>query len=110
MRANRLVFSCLLTALILTGSALGQGRVPDGLQALYGFQEEAGPTVQDISGVGSPLDLTIADPGAVSWIPGGGLTITSPTLISSGGPAPKIIGGLTATNALTIEPLSLIHI
>ena len=45
----------------------------------------------DVSGVGSPLDLTVADPDNVSWIAGGGLSIDSATFVESAGSATKFI-------------------
>ena len=51
-----------------------------------------------ILGVGTPLDLSITDPGAVSWQPGGGLALNTPTVIKSSGPATKVI-----TAAMTKE-------
>ncbi|MCK9995419.1 MAG: putative Ig domain-containing protein [Candidatus Krumholzibacteria bacterium] len=103
MRSAYLFFLILLLISTATGPALGQGRVTDGQQALYGFEEGSGSTVHDISGVGSPLDLAINDPGAVTWIPGGGLTLNLPALISSAGPATKIIESAMTSNALTVE-------
>ena len=69
----------------LTDDKLGDiplpgGRVSDGLLALYTFDEGSGSTVHDVSGVGTPLDLTIANTGAVSWLPSGGLTFNSATI------------------------------
>src|SRR4051812_3429635 len=58
------------------------GRVKDGLAALYKFQGIAGAPVPDVSGAGEPLDLTIADLGAVTIAPDG-LTIDAPTILSS---------------------------
>ncbi|MGB9347456.1 MAG: hypothetical protein WCA90_15600, partial [Ilumatobacteraceae bacterium] len=40
----------------------------------YDFGEGSGSTVGD-SGSGVPLDLTIGDPGSVSWVSGGGLSV-----------------------------------
>ncbi|MEM9610669.1 MAG: malectin domain-containing carbohydrate-binding protein [Actinomycetota bacterium] len=56
----------------------------------------------DSSGVGAPLDLTIADPGAVNWTVDG-LEITGNTEITSGGPATKINTAVAASGELTIE-------
>ena len=46
-------------------------RVTDGLQVLYNFAEGEGSVVHDVSGVGTPIDLTIANPAATTWIYGG---------------------------------------
>jgi hypothetical protein len=79
------------------------GRVSDGLQVLYDFAEVSGATVYDISGVGSPMNLTIRDPGNVSWIPGGGLSIDDIALIDSDGAATKIIDACQLSSELTLE-------
>jgi hypothetical protein len=76
----------------------------EGLQALYVFQKEGdGKIVRDVSGVGVPLDLTIADPTKVEWLNGGGLRIKQSTLIKADQPALKIIQSCRNTNELTIE-------
>ncbi|PYQ59813.1 MAG: hypothetical protein DMF53_18175, partial [Acidobacteria bacterium] len=46
-------------------------RVTTGIQARYDFNEGSGSTVNDTSGVGTPLNLTIASPSSVTWISGG---------------------------------------
>jgi hypothetical protein len=75
----------------------------DGLVALYDFNEGGGSTVQDISGIGTPLDLNIVEPGMVTWEAGGGLTINASTAIRSSGPATKIINAIKSSQELTIE-------
>ena len=92
----------------LTDDKLGDiplpgGRVSDGLLALYTFDEGSGSTVHDVSGVGTPLDLTIANTGAVSWLPSGGLTFNSATIAASPGHASKISSAAIANNAITVE-------
>ncbi|MCP4717283.1 MAG: hypothetical protein GY868_19345, partial [Deltaproteobacteria bacterium] len=77
-------------------------RVTDGLQVLYTFEEGSGTTVNDVSGVGTSLDLTLENAAAVTWI-AGGLVINTPTIIASSGPAAKIINTATVTNEITIE-------
>lgn len=62
-----------------------------------------GTAVKDTSSFGSPLDLTITEPSDVSWIGGGGLEITSATIIESGVAATKIYNALTATDEMTLE-------
>lgn len=79
-----------------------QERVIQGLQALYTFAEGGGQTVRDVSGVGNPLPLKIADATAVAWR-ADGLTLTSPTLLSSGQPAGKIQSACQASGAVTLE-------
>ncbi len=68
----------------------------------YVFNEGSGDVVHD-SGIGAPLDLTVGDLASVSWISGGGLSLNSPTIVVSDGPATKIIDACMATNEITIE-------
>lgn len=85
------------------GAVFQEGpRATDGLLALYDFREGGGSAVRDVSGVGAPLDLTIQDPGAVTWLEGA-LAINSNTVIQSPGPAAKLIEAITASNELTFE-------
>ena len=84
----------------LSGSGPG-GRVVDGLIALYNFDEGSGSVVRDASGA-SGIDLTIANPGNVTWNPGS-LTIDAPTSISSNGPAGQLANFCRTTNAVTLE-------
>ena len=79
------------------------GRVTDQLQADYDFSAGSGSRVNDISGTGSALDLSIADPANVTWLPDGGLQVNAATTISSGGAASKIISAAKASNELTLE-------
>ncbi len=74
-----------------------------GLLALYGFSEGSGDTVADVSGVGTPLDLTVSNLAAVSWLPGGGISIDSATAIKSAGAASKLINAFQASEALSVE-------
>jgi hypothetical protein len=78
------------------------GRAEDGLVALWGFGDGAGATVADLSGIPPTLNLTIADPANVTWNTGS-LTVDVGTIISSVGPATKIIQACQASNELTIE-------
>ncbi|MEM6316437.1 MAG: collagen-binding domain-containing protein [Bacteroidota bacterium] len=78
-------------------------RVSDGIVALYNFKEASGNTVKDVSGNGTPLDLTIENTNNTTWIGDCGLSIDSETKIASSGNATKIIDALKASNALTIE-------
>jgi VCBS repeat-containing protein len=77
-------------------------RVATGIQARYNFNEGSGSTVSDSSGVGTPLNLTVASPTSVSWI-SGGLKVNTATSIASPGSATKIISAAQASNALTVE-------
>ena len=69
---------------------------------LYELEEGSGTTVNDTSGVGVPLNLTVENAGAVSWV-SGGLSITSSTIVESAGAATKIINSLMASNEISIE-------
>ena len=105
---RRLQSIFLLAALVFAVAAMTPGaaqaaRVSSGIQALYGFAEGSGLTVQDLSGTGSPLDLTISDGGAVTWLLGGGLAVNSSAAISSGVAATKVITALQVSNEMTIE-------
>ncbi len=80
----------------------GPSRVSEGLVVLYEFGEGAGSVVGDSSGVGVPLDLSVADPGSVSWS-SGGLSVDAATVISSGGPATKVADAVGASGELTVE-------
>jgi hypothetical protein len=84
-------------------SRAGAGARPEGTLVLYTFAESAGDTVRDVSGAGDPLELKIADPQAVTWTKGGGLTVRSPVLIASAGPAGKVTAAVTQSGAITIE-------
>ncbi|HSS52695.1 MAG TPA: Ig-like domain-containing protein, partial [Thermoanaerobaculia bacterium] len=77
-------------------------RIITGIQARFDFNEGSGSTVNDTSGVGTPLNLTISSPSSVSWI-SGGLKVNTATAISSSGIASKIISAAQSSNALTVE-------
>jgi VCBS repeat-containing protein len=80
-------------------------RFTEGQLVLYTFREGEGRTINDVSGVGIPLNLTIEDEAAASWLSEGGLEINSSTVIDSEGPAGKLITALTASQEITIEAL-----
>ncbi|MCK4471729.1 MAG: hypothetical protein KAW49_08070, partial [Anaerolineae bacterium] len=97
-----------LTNVVLSDDKLGDidlrpPRVTSGLQVLYTFQEGSGTTVHDVSGVDPPLDLTVKDEGNVDWIPGGGLSINSSTIVASAGTATKIINACKTSDEISIE-------
>lgn len=69
---------------------------------LYTFEEGSGTTVFDLSGVGSPLNLTVQNGAATSWI-SGALSINSSTIVESSGASTKIIDAVTTSNGITIE-------
>ena len=77
-------------------------RVSAGLQALYTFQENGGTMVHDVSGVGTALDLQVANAAAVSWLPGA-LSVDSATDISSAAAATKLADAVNSTTELTLE-------
>ncbi|MDX1997980.1 MAG: tandem-95 repeat protein [Thermoanaerobaculia bacterium] len=92
------------------GSAVGTvtitvqrpARIGTNLQVLYNFGEGIGNTVMDMSGVGTPMNLTIGNPANVSWQPGR-LAINTATLIQSAGAATKVISAVRASNQVTME-------
>lgn len=77
-------------------------RVATGLVALYTFREGAGDTVHDVSGIGEPLDLAIADTAAVAW-GSAGLLVDSPTRVASSGAAAKITAAAQASGEVSVE-------
>lgn len=92
------------------GSAVGTvtitvqrpARIGTNLQVLYNFGEGIGNTVMDMSGVGTPMNLTIGNPANVTWQPGR-LAINTATLIQSAGAATKVISAVRASNQVTME-------
>ncbi|MBN1673673.1 MAG: FecR domain-containing protein [Kiritimatiellae bacterium] len=78
-------------------------RVEAGLQLLYLFLEGGGRTVHDSAGRDKPLDLTIAEPDAVAWMPGGGLAVRAPTLIAADEPPARLIRACRARNEIALE-------
>jgi len=77
-------------------------RVDDGLILLYAFDEGSGPTVADQSSVTPKLDLTIADPGNVTWSTNH-ITINAATALSTAGAATKVQTRAEASGELTVE-------
>jgi hypothetical protein len=77
-------------------------RVVDGLIALYSFDEGSGGVVNDTSGNGTPLNLTIDKPQNIDWTDGG-MKVKYATIINSAGPADKLNSALKSTNELTVE-------
>lgn len=86
----------------VTVAVVEPARVSSGLRALYTFQEGSGTQVNDVSDVGTQLDLTINQPSAVTWLAGGGLNVTNSAAIKSSG-ATKIIDACQDSNAISIE-------
>ncbi len=77
-------------------------RVSRNLQALYVFEEGAGPAVWDVSGAGAPLHLRLPADGKTVWIHNG-LAVHEPALIQTETAAAKIIYAAKATDELTLE-------
>lgn len=80
------------TGLLLSGGDVD--RVLESVLILYDFTEGEGDVVHDKSGAGEPIDLTIQDPGNVTW-GAGSLRIDANTKIRSMGPAPKLFDTFT---------------
>jgi len=113
------MFKKVLSFALLVSSALIAGaqpppwfgfqkpdRVTGGLIAFYQFRERNGTTVKDTSGVGKPLDLTLAKGSDARWSETGGLILGGgKSALWTAGPATKIINRLKATNRFTIEAL-----
>ena len=85
------------------GVNITSARVEGGLQVLYGFDEGSGLTVHDASGIGEALDLQLENTTGVTWLPGEGLRLDSPAVLTSISPALKLFNAFKATEALTIE-------
>ncbi len=101
----RVLSACLallLLIVLLPGGGVGAQDPSPQPVVLYEFGEGAGSVVGDSSGVGVPLDLSVADPGSVSWS-SGGLSVDAATVISSGGPATKVADAVGASGELTVE-------
>ncbi len=83
--------------------AYQSGSPTPGAVVAYDFSEGEGDVVRDVSQNGVPLDLHVADPDAVVWLPDGGLRITQSTLIASEGPATKLIDAVGATGEMSLQ-------
>ena len=94
-----------------SGGAFGEGgtggssltRVTEGLLALYDFDEGAGSTVFDQSGVSPPLDLNIEDTDNVTWSSGYLTTLDPGTKLQSADAATKLFSAIAPNNAITME-------
>jgi hypothetical protein len=91
-----------ISASPLDNSNVNGARISDGLLALYPFNDGSGSLVRDVSGVGTPMNLTIGTPGAIAW-QNDVLVVSGSTLINSTGAADKIINGAQATNEISME-------
>ncbi len=94
--------SNIATVTITVNSVQTPERVTQGLVSSYNFDEGEGDTIYDVSGIGTAMNLTIADPANVNWI-NGGLSINAPTIVSSTGPADKLAEAVRSSNELTLE-------
>lgn len=77
-------------------------RVTDGLQALYTFEESGGAMVNDVSGAGTPLNLTLANAAAANRI-AGGLILQSPGILRANGPATRLADAFKSSSEITVE-------
>ena len=78
-------------------------RISNGLQVLYTFEENSGTTINDVSAVGTELDLMISNQSAINWLPDGGIKIIDKVTISSDTSATKIINACTNSHEISIE-------
>lgn len=76
-------------------------RISTNLLAGYDFSEGAGDTVNDVSGVGSPLDLTITDSSQATWI--ADALVLEGTSIGSNGAATKLIDAVNSAGEFSVE-------
>ncbi|MDA0739727.1 MAG: Ig-like domain-containing protein, partial [Nitrospirae bacterium] len=76
-------------------------RVEAGLVVYYPLTEGSGTVVQDQSGIGAPLDLTLG--GTVNWASDGNGLVFAGGKAQSSGAATKVIDALQTTNQSTME-------
>lgn len=79
------------------------GRVREGLIALYDFKEGAGNVVRDVSGIGMPNNLYINDPDNADWDPQQGLEVTGNSLLLPSDLNRKVADSVMATNEISLE-------
>lgn len=91
----------LLAFLAVSSGALAE-RATTGLQALYTFQDKAGPLVKDRSGLKPALDLKIDQPQNVRRTEGA-LEIRKGTLLRSTIPAARLNKAIKRSGEITIE-------
>ena len=77
-------------------------RVRPGLQVEYRFDEATGTEVRDHSGQQPPLHLAIENTSAVRWV-SGGLSLHSPTILTTPGPALRLTEALRRSGELSVE-------
>jgi VanZ like protein/concanavalin A-like lectin/glucanase superfamily protein len=81
-----------------------ESRSTAGLIALYTFSEGRGVSVRDVSGYGSPLNLTLSPSSHFRWHgEGDGLEVIRPAILRSDGPAKKLYGALRESGELSVE-------
>ena len=78
------------------------GRISDGLVALYDFEELSGTVAHDLSGLTPSMDLEIISPGSSNW-GAGTLGLDSSAVLTSGGAATRINTAISTSNELTLE-------
>ncbi|MEX0713100.1 MAG: LamG-like jellyroll fold domain-containing protein [Pirellulales bacterium] len=84
-------------------SAVPEGqRSSEGLQALYLFDEGGGSMIRDTADAGEPLDLNAQDASQLEW-GSEGITVKGPTLITTSGPATRLIDEIKKSRAVTLE-------
>jgi hypothetical protein len=88
---------------LLTVNSFAQSRVDDQLVSLYTFHEGEGVYVHDVAGFDTPLTLRIENAENATWVSGGGLEITSPTIIKSFTGANKVSESVMQSGELTME-------
>jgi len=85
------------------GAVEHDNRVTDQLQLLYKFAGVTGQTtVSDVSQVGEPYDLTIADPAQVTF-DASGMTFVGPTVAQNPNPLSKVMTSCMAANTISVE-------
>jgi len=96
---------CACALLLFTHAPLlyaPPARVSSDLLVLYQFSGTEGSVVEDIGGVGTPLDLNISDINNVTWL-GEGLRIDKPVVIQTTTATSKISSAIKASDELTLE-------
>lgn len=79
------------------------GRVYEGIVALYRFDEGGGAVVRDQSMAEPLVDLAIPGGAPVSWLAGGGVQFSSSATVGTNVGATKIGAACRASSTLTVE-------
>jgi hypothetical protein len=77
-------------------------RVTDGLAVLYRFDAGGGTVIQDVSGVGSPLNLTMSSASSATW-EANSLVVTAGMRLTATEAPTKIVSACQSSSAVTIE-------